>query len=224
MKEENARWLKVDVHRPEPEILDRAAEQIRRGGIVAFPTDTLYGLTCDPRNHGALETLFRLKGRPWSLRIPFIAADVNQAADLVSLDGDLVRQVAGRFWPGPLSLLLPLIRGDRLCPWDWGETLAIRVPALPLARELARRAGLPLPATSSNLSGRPPASSPEKMDPALIAGVDLVLDGGPLEGNLPSTLLDLSSSPPRLLRIGAVSPQILETVPGLAGMFAGGRD
>ncbi len=207
--------FRVDPVRPDPSVIIVAARTVRRGGIVAFPTDTLYGLACDPRRPEALEALNRLKGRPPSLRLPFIAADTAQAGDLVSLTGEIVLLLAGRFWPGPLSLVLPLIHGDRLAPWPWGETLALRVPAAPVARALARETGLPIPATSANLSGEPPVSDPAALPRGLSAGIDLLLDGGPLPGTLPSTLLDTTTKPPRLLRIGAISREALESVPGI---------
>jgi L-threonylcarbamoyladenylate synthase len=212
------RSLQVNGLQPEPFILDEALAVLRGGGLLAFPTDTFYGLTCDPTNRDALEALFRLKERPESLRLPFIAADALQAAELVSVAGDLAGRLAARFWPGPLSLVLPLSRPDRLASWDWGTTLAIRVPALPVARELARRWGLPIPATSANRSGRTPLRRPEEMEPGLAAGLDLLLDGGTLPGGLPSTLVDPTSSPPRLIRSGAVSREQLASEPGLAAL------
>jgi len=204
----------VDLARPDPSALERAAGILRRGGIVAFPTDTLYGLCCDPANLKALEVLYLLKERPPSRRLPFIAGDAAQARAIVSLEGETAWRLAERFWPGPLSLVLPLSRPDRLALWPWGNSLAIRVPAVRAARELALMSGLPLPATSANLSGRPPVLDPDLLDPALTKGLDLLLDGGPLPETLPSTILDLTTSPPRILRRGAISREALESVPG----------
>jgi len=206
--------LQVDPARPDPAALERAVEVLRQGGIVAFPSDTLYGLSCDPANLKALEALFRLKGRPPSRRLPFIAGDAAQARELVSFESETARRLAERFWPGPLSLVLPLSRPDRLAVWPWGKSLAIRVPALQAARELALMAGLPIPATSANLSGRPPVRDPDRLEPALTARLDLLLDGGPLPESLPSTLIDLTTSPPKILRRGAISREALESVPG----------
>ena len=214
--------LQVDPLRPDPAHVAEAARVMRGGGIVAFPTDTLYGLTCDPRNRPALQALRRLKGRPPSLRFPFIAADLAQAGALVSLEGDLVPVLTGRFWPGPLSLVLPLARPDRLASWNWGGTLAIRVPSAWVARALAREVGVPIPATSANRSGEDPLSDPAGLFPALSRGIDLLLDAGPLPESLPSTLLDVTVSPPRLLRTGAVTRESLESVPGMPPLGPGG--
>jgi L-threonylcarbamoyladenylate synthase len=210
--------LPVSPIRRDPHALEEALRVLRTGGIIAFPTDTFYALTCDPTRRDALEKLYRLKRRPAAMRVPFVAADSEQAGGLVSLENPVSRLLAQRFWPGPLSLILPLSRPDRLAPWDWGETLAIRVPGAALARDLARKAGVPIPATSANISGAPAASHPAALLPDLVAGIDLLLDGGPLEGKAPSTLLDLTQSPPRILRRGAIPRSLLEALPGLAGL------
>jgi L-threonylcarbamoyladenylate synthase len=202
--------LQLDLRDPDAGVLREAARILEEGGLVAFPTDTLYGLTCDPTNRHALESLHRLKNRPSSHHLPFLASDVSQACTLVSLDAAPARRLVERFWPGPLTLVLPLSRPDRLARWDWGETMAIRVPACLAARELARAAGRPIPATSANRRGGPDLLDPQRLDAALVESLALLLDGGTLPNSPPSTLLDVISSPPRLLRRGAVSAESLE--------------
>jgi len=214
--------LHLDLDDPDPEVIREGARVLREGGILAYPTDTLYGLACDPANRDALEALFRLKGRSSSLKLPFIAADLLQAGGLVSLDEEIVLRLAGRFWPGPLTLVLPLLPGHRLARWDWGKTLAIRVPSCRAARELARELGIPIPATSANLSGGPAVARAEDMEQALLSGLDLLLDGGPLPGGPPSTVLDMTVSPPRLLRCGAIPADSLASVPGVGPLGAPG--
>ncbi len=209
------RHVRLDPEHPDPLVIQEAVRVLKQDGIVAFPTDTLYGLACDPTHPEALEALYRLKGRAASLRIPFVAADISQAAGVVSLESGIARRLAARFWPGPLTLVLPLLPNHPLAPWKWGETLAVRVPAAPAARDLAREAGVPVPATSANVSGGSSVSRPDRLDPALLSGVALLLDGGPLPGGLPSTVLDVTVSPPRLLRSGAISRQSLSSVPGV---------
>jgi len=197
--------MRVGGMRPEPTCLLQALEVLRRGGILAFPTDTLYGLTCDPRNAGALSALYRLKRRSESLRIPFIACDPAQAGQLVSLEGAMAQLLAKNFWPGPLTLVLPLTGRDRLADREWGDSLAIRVPAAPWARALAKAAGVPLPATSANLSGGSPVSDPGRLPEEVAQDIDLLLDAGRLPASLASTILDLTGPAPKLLRDGAVS-------------------
>jgi L-threonylcarbamoyladenylate synthase len=210
--------LSINCRNPESSVIERAVGVLRSGGTVVFPTDTFYGCACDPTSRTALEALFRLKGRPAEQRLPFIAADTTQASALVTISGGLAGILAERFWPGPLSLVLPLARPETLASWSWGVSLAIRVPASPAARELARRFGLPIPATSANHTGGAPSARAGDLDPELAAGLDLLLDGGPLPGGLPSTLLDLTSRPPRLLRSGAVSWELLRALPGLSDL------
>jgi L-threonylcarbamoyladenylate synthase len=207
--------LRLDLGHPEAEVLREAARILEQGGILALPTDTLYGLSCDPANRHALECLHRLKNRPASHRLPFLAADVSQVCGLASLDSELARRLVERFWPGPLTLVLPLTRPDRLARWDWGETIAIRVPACPAARELAREARRPIPATSANRHGGAEVFDPDRLEPALIGSLALLLDGGVLPSGPPSTLLDMTSSPPRLLRRGAVPAEALAAALGL---------
>jgi len=217
------RRLKVDLEDPDPAVIREGARILKQGGIVAYPTDTLYGLACDPSLPDALEALYRLKKRAPSLRLPFIAADIPQARTVVSLESEIARRLAGRFWPGPLTLVLPLLDGHPLARWDWGTSLAIRVPASAPARDLARGAGIPIPATSANLSGEAAATHPEGLDPVLLSRLDLLLDGGSLPGGPPSTVLDLTVHPPRLLRAGAIASESLGSVPGVGPLEVSGR-
>ncbi len=208
------RRMRVDLSRPDPADLEKAARALERGELVAFPTETVYGIGCDPRQPGAVEALFRLKGRPAGLRLPFVAADVHQAALLVSIEGEKVRGLMERFWPGPLTLVLPFIGARRLAPLDWGESLAIRVPGALLPRALAAAVGVPLPATSLNRSGQPPVSRADEMPESIRAGLGVLLDGGPLPTSLPSTVLDLTGPLPRMIRPGAVGAEALAAVLG----------
>jgi L-threonylcarbamoyladenylate synthase len=216
------RHLRVDLENPDPAVIREGARILKQGGIVAYPTDTLYGLACDPTRRDALEALHRIKERGPSLRLPFIAADILQARTVASLESEIARRLAERFWPGPLTLVLPLLDGHPLGRWDWGENLAIRVPASAPARDLARAAGVPIPATSANLSGEAAAARPDGLDRVLLSRLDLLLDGGPLPGGPPSTVLDVTVHPPRLLRAGAISLHSLTSVPGVGPLSVPG--
>jgi L-threonylcarbamoyladenylate synthase len=161
-------------------------------GVVAIPTETFYGLAVPPDDQEALDRLFALKGRPREKAVPVVVASLPQAATLVHLPEAWVNRLATA-WPAPLTVVLPAHRGG---------TLAVRVPAHPLLRALLERLG-PLTATSANVAGGPPAVTPAEVEEALGEGLALILDGGAAPGGLPSTLLDLTASPPRLLRPGA---------------------
>lgn len=190
-----------------PDELERALEPavdlLLRGGVVAFPTDTLYGLAVNPRDHDAVARLFDLKGRPAGSPIPLVAADVAQAAQTGEMT-EIGRRLAGRFWPGPLTLVIragPAI--DELIHQGLG-TIGIRVPAHPVARALARGAQRAVTATSANPSGQPAAVTADEVRAAFGDRLDVVVDAGPARGGAPSTIVDVTTDPPRLVRAGAV--------------------
>lgn len=203
-----ARRLIVDPGRPEASLLDQAARAIAAGGLIAYPTDTLYGLGADALNERALGKLFALKGRRAGEPIPLIIGSREQLRTLTSSPTRLARRLMDCFWPGPLTLVLeprgslsPLITG--------GGGVGVRLPRSPIAQGLALRAGTPLTATSANRSGEPPLLEAASIEEAFGAELALILDGGPLgkEGPppLPSTVVDARGEEPVLLREGAVA-------------------
>jgi L-threonylcarbamoyladenylate synthase len=196
---------------PDPAVLAEAIEVLAGGGVLAYPTDTVYALGCDPRLSAALQKMFELKRRHPSHRVPFVAADVIQVSLLARVSGTLARVLADTFWPGPLTLVLPLREDAPLSPaWEWGRSIAVRVPASAPARALASGLSLPLPATSANPSGERAVSDLADLDSALLKTIDLVLDAGPLPLRPASTLVDLTPAGPRILRAGAVPSALLE--------------
>jgi L-threonylcarbamoyladenylate synthase len=196
--------LTVDPQKPAPAAVREAADALARGAIVAFPTDTFYGLAVDPRNPAAVDRLYAVKGRAFDQPLPLIAADELQAAIHAGEFSSLARSLTAEFWPGPLTLIVSAHPG--LCSRVHGSTgrVAVRVPAHPTARAFARAVGHPITATSANISGDPPASSAEQVLATLAGNVDLLIDGGPTTGGLPSTILDTSGTTPLLIRAGAV--------------------
>jgi L-threonylcarbamoyladenylate synthase len=190
----------------------RAGEILRRGGVVAYPTDTLYGLAADPRSAEAVRRLFEAKGRESSLAIPLIASTLEQALKAGEFSDAHVR-LAKAFWPGPLTIVVPAqstIARDLL---GGGSTVAIRVPAHPVAAALAAELGFCITSTSANRSGQVPATTAEQVAVDLGDAVDLVVDGGPSRGGPPSTIVELSEHGPRLIRAGAVPwDRVLESL------------
>ena len=181
-----------------------AVDVLRGGGVVAYPTDTLYGLAVDPRSDAAVEHLFAVKGRERTQAIPLIAADREQAALAGRFTPQALR-LARAFWPGPLSLVVaaqPVL--SRAVVSEDG-TVAVRVPAQRLACELARAFGFCVTSTSANLSGHPATASPDVVAATLADRVDLLLDGGTAPGGPPSTMLAFRDGAPVLLRAGAVA-------------------
>ena len=196
----------------DPHVLQRAVALLRDGGIVAYPTDTLYGLAADPRNPRAIEALFAAKGRPSEQATPLIAASLEQASQAVVMNQQAIA-LARRFWPGPLSLVLPARETVDRAVLGGGTTAAIRVPAHEIALALARAFEWCLTATSANISGRPPVREATQLDDELRGRVDLVIDGGPTPGGPPSTIVDLTHTPPQLLRAGAIAwERVLESL------------
>ena len=196
--------LRVSSENPDAAAIDRAAGALRSGSIVAYPTDTLYGLAVDPRNDDAVNRLIDVKGREATVGITLIAASLEQAGEAGLFDANELR-LARAFWPGPLTIVLPA--RDRLSRrvLGPGSTIAIRIPAHPVARALAERFAFCITATSANVSGHPPASTPEEATAALGASIDLLLDAGPTAGGPASTIVEVTTSGLRLVRAGAIA-------------------
>ena len=182
-----------------------AAALLRRGGVVAYPTETFYGLGALALRPDALARLVGAKGRPGDKPLPLIAADVAQVSAVASLDDPAALALAARFWPGPLTLVLPATAHLDATITGGGGTVGIRVPGAAMARELARLSGGPLVSTSANLSGERPVTSATALSPDLVARIDGVVDGGPTPGGLPSTVVAVAGGTIRLVRDGAVA-------------------
>lgn len=187
-----------------------AAKLVREGGVVVYPTETFYGIGGDPLMESAVDRVYAVKGRDFRKPLPLIAADRSAARRATGPWPFAAEYLADCFWPGPLSILLPA--AESCPPALHGGTgqIALRISSHPVARALAAASEGVLTATSANLSGKPPCSRIEDLDPAVAGRVDGVLDAGPLSGGLPSTLVDTSVWPPRLLRSGAVPWEAIE--------------
>ena len=180
---------------------DEVVAAILRGGVIAIPTETVYGLACDPVNAGAVERIYEIKHRPADLELTLLAADAEDFVGLVEMPPEAVR-LAGRFWPGPLSIIVWVGDIQTAVPRR-GTTVSCRVPDHAALRELLRRTG-PLATTSANLHGQPPALSAADVAAELGHDVDAILDGGVALG-LPSTIIDCTVTPARMLREGPIS-------------------
>jgi L-threonylcarbamoyladenylate synthase len=196
--------LVVDAVHPDPVSIERAALSLRRGGVVAIPTDTLYGLAVDPFNATAVARVFAIKGRSGERALPVVAADLAQVRAWIGEMGPLATRLAEQFWPGPLTLVMrapqtlaPGVRGDR-------ETVGVRVPANVVTRALCAACARPLTATSANLSGEPATADPHNVATTLADCLDVLLDAGPTPGGPASTVVDVTGAEPQLIRSGAV--------------------
>lgn len=188
----------------------RAAELLRAGGVVAFPTETVYGLGADATNDLAVARIFAVKGRPrFNPLIVHIADPAAAGAHAAGIDGR-ARALMSRFWPGGLTLVLRKRAGSPLSALALAGlgTVALRCPAHPMARDLLARCGRPIAAPSANRSGRLSSTTAEHVRADLGGAVDLILDGGPCPIGLESTIVDLTDEP-TLLRPGALAPSAL---------------
>jgi L-threonylcarbamoyladenylate synthase len=181
--------------------ISEAAAIVKRGGLVAFPTDTVYGLGCDPWNSQAIDRLFESKGRE-TKPIPVLCAGLEQAESLVVLDG-LALELARRFWPGALTIVAPVkkpvpIRLDQGTGW-----LGVRVPDHEVARAFAQEAGGSITGTSANLSGQPSSRTAEEVDRSMGDRLDAVIDGGRSDGT-ESTVVKVVGGSVEVLRRGAI--------------------
>jgi L-threonylcarbamoyladenylate synthase len=198
--------LRIDATLPDPSVIETAAAVIRRGALVAFPTDTLYGLAADPFNRAAVRRVFTVKRRSAEQALPLVAADLEQ---LLRHLGELpvnAQRLSARFWPGPLTILFqapPMIAVEAT-----GGTgrIGVRVPDHRVALDLCRACDRPLTATSANISGQPASDDPDVVAASLVdSDVDVLLDSGRTMGGRPSTIVDLTGAEARLIRAGAIS-------------------
>jgi L-threonylcarbamoyladenylate synthase len=182
----------------------RAVTVLRNGGVVAYPTDTLYGLAVDPRSARAVGRLLEVKKREHGHAIPLIAANLQQAHEAALFD-DGADRLAAAFWPGPLSIVLPAREVIRPELRAADGSVAIRVAAHPVSQSLAAGLGFCVTATSANLSGDPPTASPTVVARTIGTRIDFLLDDGESPGGAPSTIVDLRHAEPRLVRVGAIA-------------------
>lgn len=195
----------VDPEFPQRDAIEEAAARILNGGIVALPTDTLYGLAADPFSAPAIAQVFAVKGRTAERALPLIAVDVAQVEARLGRLTPLGRQLAERFWPGPLTLLIPA--PTALARDVTGQTgkVGVRVPADAVARAICAAAGQPITATSANLSGEPATADPDVVERTIGDRLDLLIDAGTTRGGEPSTIVDITGVDPVLVRAGALS-------------------
>lgn len=196
------------------EAIAEAAAVLRRGGLVAFPTETVYGLGANALDSDAVSRIFAAKGRPANNPLIVHFADVGQVERVAADWPEQAARLAERFWPGPLTLVLPRREGVPDIVTAGGPTVAVRVPAHPVAQALLAAVDLPIAAPSANRSNRLSPTRAEHVLRDLDGLVELILDGGATQGGIESAVLDLTAHPPRLLRPGLIGPAAIEAVIG----------
>jgi L-threonylcarbamoyladenylate synthase len=195
----------VDRDAPQRDAIQEAAKWILNGGLVALPTDTLYGLAADPFSADAIARVFAVKGRSAERALPLIASETSQVAEHLSRLSDTAQQLVDRFWPGPLTLLVPAPAALARDATGGTGKVGVRVPADVVARAICAEAGRPITATSANISGEPATPDPDEVERSLGDHLDLLIDTGRTHGGSPSTIVDVTGVEPVLVRAGAIS-------------------
>jgi L-threonylcarbamoyladenylate synthase len=206
------RILHVDPAAPDPGSIGEAARVLRAGGLVAFPTETVYGLGAHALDAAAVRRIFEAKGRPSTDPLIVHVSDLDGVRAIVSSLPEIAVQLASAFWPGPLTLVLP--RADAVPPEVTAglDTVAVRIPAHPIAQALLAAARIPVAAPSANLFSRPSPTTAAHVLADLRGHIDLVLDGGTTHVGVESTVVALTGERPAILRPGAITEEMLRRV------------
>jgi L-threonylcarbamoyladenylate synthase len=198
-----------------PELIACAAELIRRGGLVAFPTETVYGLGANALDAQAVARIYEAKGRPWASPLIVHVVDEPMARTVTAEWPEAAHRLSERFWPGPLTMVVkkaPIVPDLVTAALD---SVGVRAPAHPVAQELIRRANVPIAAPSANRFGEISPTTAEHVRQSLGDRVDLILDGGPTQVGIESTVVSLRRESPAILRPGMITQEELEAVTGI---------
>ncbi|TET41011.1 MAG: threonylcarbamoyl-AMP synthase [Dehalococcoidia bacterium] len=191
--------------------VEKGIEILKKGGIIAFPTDTVYGLGCDAFCLRAVERIYEVKRRPRHLPFPLLLGDISQVTTVAKPLSGIALSLARRFWPGALTLVLP--KSDSLPLYlSSGGTVAVRIPDHPICFALIQGIGSPLVGTSANISGSYSALTADEVEQQLRERVDFIVDGGKCPGGNESTVVDATGVVPRILRQGIIPRHEIETL------------
>ncbi|HAA81563.1 MAG: Sua5/YciO/YrdC/YwlC family protein [Caldanaerobacter subterraneus] len=206
--------IRVNKNNPEIELIDFAAKVIKEGGLVAFPTETVYGIGANSFNEEAIKKIFIAKGRPQDNPLIVHIAELEQIYDLVKEVPQKAKTLMKKFWPGPLTLIFKKSQKVPYVNTAGMDTVAIRMPSNTIAHLLIKRAEVPISAPSANVSGKPSPTDASHVIEDLYGKVDVIIDGGKCDVGVESTVLDLTEKVPVILRPGAVTLEMLREVIG----------
>jgi len=202
--------IKINPQKPEPAKIKQAVHILKRGGLVAFPTDTVYGLGADAQNSRAVKKIFKVKKRPLSNPLPILIAKKSDLKKYTLGARGKIKKLTDKFWPGPLTIVLKKKKIISSMVTAGGETVGVRVPKNPVALALIRTLGRPIATTSANIAGKPSPTTARGVKKYLNNKIELILDGGKTKLGRESTVLNCTTSPPTILRSGAVTAEKLE--------------
>lgn len=213
-KKMETKIYRIDGREEGEKALMEAAQILRKGGLVAFPTETVYGLGANALDEEAAHKIYAAKGRPSDNPLIAHISCIGELDPLVTEIPEAGRKLAEAFWPGPLTLVFPKSSQVPYGTTGGLDTVAVRMPSAEVARRLIALAGVPVAAPSANLSGRPSPTTAEHVWQDMNGKIDIILDGGPVGIGLESTIVDVSETVPMLLRPGAVTLEMLESAVG----------
>ncbi len=202
--------LKVSTDRSEEDVISSAAAIVSRGGVIAYPTETIYGLGADATNEQAIRRIFEIKGRDFANPISVIIGNPQDIYPLVREVTDTAQKLMDIFWPGPLTIVFK--SADSVLPLITANTgkIGIRLTSHEVARQIAAKTGKPLTATSANLSGAPECANASEVAAQLGDKIDAIIDLGNTAGTIGSTIIDATRAPLAILREGAISRKTIE--------------
>lgn len=206
--------LKLDPANPDSDMIQHAAAVLRAGGLVAFPTETVYGLGANALDAAAVARIYTAKGRPATNPVIVHVADATEVLNVAQVWQETAIRLAERFWPGPLTIVVPKRDTVPDIVTATGPTVAVRCPNSEIARALIRAAGTPLAAPSANRSSELSPTRAEHVLKSLNGKIDVLLDGGPCPGGIESTVVDVTQEIPRILRPGLITAKMIEAVCG----------
>lgn len=194
--------------------IEQAIALLRRGGLVVFPTDTVYGIGANSEDDEAVVKMYEVKGRPASKAFQLLLSDPTAIASVAREVPEVAWRLVERFFPGPLTLVLKKAPQVSTVITAGGDTVAVRMPKHPIPLAIIRGLGTPLAASSANISGQPSPIMASEVSRLIAEKVDLVIDGGRCPQAIDSTVVDLTAELPRILREGAISRQVIEAICG----------
>ncbi len=209
--------LIMSIPEPGPELMrqvEEGARIVRSGGVIAFPTDTVYGLGADVLQEEAVKRIYRIKQRPLNIPLPVLLAEREQVPIVASYIPEIAYVLMNHFWPGGLTLVLPAVKSFRSRVVAGGETVAVRIPDHKVTLALIRAVGQPLVGTSANVYNHPNARTAEEVRRQLADRIDYIIDGGTCPGGMESTVVDVTGAIPIILRQGAVPVEQIMTFYG----------
>ncbi|MBR3885137.1 MAG: threonylcarbamoyl-AMP synthase [Clostridia bacterium] len=204
--------METKLLKPTDEAIDLACELIKNGEVVAVPTETVYGLAGDSTNSSAIKKIFEAKGRPADNPLIVHIADMEMLNGIVKIIPEDAKILAENFWPGPLTIIMP--RGSLVCDENCAglDSVGVRMPSNPIAREIIKRSKTPFSAPSANLSGKPSPTTAEDVFEDMNGRIPLIIDGGECQAGLESTVISVLSETPTILRPGIITKEMISSV------------